>query len=584
MTEAGDPFEEARAALGRLAADLGVDFVVARRLIDTLVADDSGIQTVNALVEATGIPHRRVLELLRALGIEAVKGLVEVSLTRRRSLRVALMNVVAQHPRTSPDLLSAIVPLAAGLPPPAGNLDHVPAVPATIVRRAEFLRATYELEGAHVVCLGDHDLTSVATALVAPGATVSVVDIDERVLRYLGAASDRLDLGLRLYAGDLRLGLPRTLGGVADLVFTDPPYSEEGIALFVDRAVEALADRPGTRILFCFGASDRGAEQVLAIQELLQRRQLVLELMAPGFNRYHGAHAIGATSALWVCRPTRRTRPAVAKQLAGRRAEGRIYSRGGASRESGGASLDPSILARVAAQVLGEGPVLVVGEGWEGFEPGPPLIPQRLADLLAAATEPPHSGSPRPAGTTVVVNLHPFYGDSLVRVLLAAPSAQRLVVVTPRRSLAALNDERRRLVATRWALGAAGDGDPAMLVAEPAGTPADPEPAGRPTGPDAAGTEAEPPASPADFLLRYLVEHQPALVRNAWREGLIQLASRQALLLTKNQARALIEETSMRPAELDAHLIELPADRLAHLVGEVEATVERLTRLLRPEG
>ncbi|MGH2718544.1 MAG: bis-aminopropyl spermidine synthase family protein [Actinomycetota bacterium] len=566
MTEAGDPLEPAKAALGRLYAELGIEFVVARRLINALVADDSGVQTVNSLVEATRIPHRRALELLRELGIEAVKGLVEVPLATRRALQVALGATAREHPRPSPDLLSKIAPLAGGLPPPAGNLDHVPATPETIVRRAEYLRETFELEGAHVVCLGDHDLTSVATALESPGATVSVVDIDERVLRYLGAASDRLGLGLRRYSADLRLGLPRTLRGTADLVFTDPPYSEEGIALFVDRAVEALADRPGARILFCYGASDRGAEQLLAIQELLLRRHLVLELLAPGFNRYHGAHAIGAASALWTCRPTRRTRPAVAKQLAAHPAGGRIYSRGAASREGGGGTLDAAVLALVGEAVGGGGPILAVGDGWEGPEPGRPGTHQRLGDLLDAATEAPGRGASAGTGAAVVaVNLYPFYGDSLLRVLMAAPPAPpggRIVVVTPRRSLAAISGERRRLVEARWVLGSPTQGDPAVLVAEPAG----------------AGTDN------VAFLLRSLMEHQAARLRNAWREGLIQLASRQALPLTKNQARALIDATPLSTAELDARLIELPADALARLVAAAEVTAERLTQPPALEG
>ncbi|HWD10022.1 MAG TPA: bis-aminopropyl spermidine synthase family protein [Actinomycetota bacterium] len=562
MAGPGDPFEETQAAISLLRAELGIDFVLARRLIRALL-DDSAVQSANTLVESTGIPYRRVLELLRALGIEAVNGLVEVAPDRRRALGAAVMDAPRADPptqlRPSPDPMSVIEALAAGLPPAAGDLDHVAATPQTIMRRADYLRATYELAGARVVCLGDHDLMSVATALVAPAAAVSVVDIDERILRYLGVASDRLELGLRLHSGDLRLGLPRSLRGSADLVFADPPYTEEGIALFVDRGIEALAERPGARVVFCYGANDRGAGQLLAIQGLLHRRHLVLEAVLPGFNRYRGAHAIGATSTLWVCRPTRRTRPAVASERAARRAEGRIYSRGGASRQSGSPGLDPSVLQLVAGET-GAGPVLTVGEG---LELGPQATYQPLADLLDAATELPHPGAAHPAAPTVAVNLHPFYGDSLLRVLLAAPPECRLVIVAPRRSLAAINDERRRLVEARWRLGAPSTGDPAVLVAEPV----------------AAGQ-----LGPAASLLRYLQEHQAALLRNAWREGLVQLASRQASPITKNQARALIAATSMRPAELDAHLLELPADRLAHLVGEVEAVAGQLGLTPPPEG
>jgi hypothetical protein len=614
VDEAGRPSGEARGArldrarrgLLRLRGELGLDFGQGRRMAEALAA---GEDRVSGLVEATGIPYRRVLELLRSIGIEADGDEIRFEVEERASLRQALGAVAAAPPLVGAWGLPGLVgELAAGLPPSPGNLDHVPATEATILRRARYLLSTYELDGAHLVCLGDHDLTSVVTKAVAPGATVSVVDIDERLLRYLGGLSDRLGLDLHRYHADLRLTLPRTLSGSADLVFTDPPYSTEGVAVFLDRAVEALADRPGARIVFCYGTNDRDADKVLAVQEVLAERHLLLEALLPGFNRYAGAHAIGGASALWVCRPTRRTRPAVARlrEAAGKAArEGRIYSRGAASRESLTVALEPRVLA-AASEAIAEGggrPVVLVGEGWGRFEPtgGGPVRRLGLGTLFDAATEPPHRGPPRFApGTILAVSLGRAFGGSFLRLLLAAPAGCRLVVVAPRRDLvlpqpahadqpteelaelragegkeAAEGDipagegevqpseaeALRRLVGARWRLSSvrAGRvaGDVAVVVAEPA------DPAGEPE---------------AAFLLRYLAEHQAARVRNAWREGLCLLAARRGASCTKNEARALIERAASRPADLDARLLELPLDRLPALVAEVDGSVARLAR------
>ena len=51
------------------------------------------------------------------------------------------------------------------------------------MRRARFLHETYWLDGAHLICVGDRDLTSLAVATVSPGVQVTVVDVDERVLK-----------------------------------------------------------------------------------------------------------------------------------------------------------------------------------------------------------------------------------------------------------------------------------------------------------------------------------------------------------------------------------------------------------------
>src|SRR5206468_1587900 len=112
------------------------------------------------------------------------------------------------------------------------ELDHVAATPATCVARARYLAEHYALEGARVVCLGDHDLTSIALALAAPGARVSVIDVDDELLAYVDRAARSLDRRVDCHHADLRVGLPPGVRGAADLVFTDPPYTPAGVRLF----------------------------------------------------------------------------------------------------------------------------------------------------------------------------------------------------------------------------------------------------------------------------------------------------------------------------------------------------------------
>lgn len=533
-------------AFGALRQHFGVGVAALRPLFGQLA--QAGPHSLGDLVEACGLAREQVLDALRLLGVPVEGDQVDVGAGLATALAGAAVAPVLAPTAGGGDLLATIAEVAAGLPPSLWDLDHVPATAETIVARARHLAASYDLSGAHLVCLGDHDLTSVATALLVPDATLSVVDVDERLLEYLDGVSQRLDLGLHLYAGDLRAGLPRTLREAADVVFCDPPYSQEGIGLFVRRSVEALSDRPGAAVLFCYGAGDRGAERMLAVQDMLAGLRLAVEALLPGFNRYHGAHAIGARSALWVCRPTRRTRPAVAG--AESRATGsHIYSRGAAAVERPTGALPVAVLAAVHKEVRAS--VTLVGEGWgsspDAWPPGATGI--RLQALLDAATE-----VPRPAfGDVIAVNLSAYTPGTLLRVLLAAPSRSTVLLVAGGRALAGVqHGPLRRLVESRFRLSVRCQPqgtEPGLLVATPA---------------------SADPAATARWMLRYLLEHQAARLRNSWREALCNTAARQGATMTKNEARARVEASPLTDWELDARLLELPVHRLAALVEAVE--------------
>lgn len=229
------------------------------------------------------------------------------------------------------------------------TLDHVAATADTVVRRALLLDARFWLDGARLLCVGDHDLTSLATAMLHPGVEVTVVDLDERILAYIADQADRLGLNVRTRWADLRLGLPASAQAWADLVITDPPYTPEGVGLFVARGVEGLRDREQGRILLAYGASERTPALALKVQHALSQLNLVNEAIYPDFNRYLGAEAIGSAADLYVLRPTTRTWPAVAARVDGYGTA--IYTQGPQSVESTGPAV-PSGLAPVAS--LGE--------------------------------------------------------------------------------------------------------------------------------------------------------------------------------------------------------------------------------------
>ncbi|HVW33194.1 MAG TPA: bis-aminopropyl spermidine synthase family protein [Acidimicrobiia bacterium] len=491
------------AIVAALRAEWSLDF---RRVRRVLAASAAGASLGEA-VAASGLARRDV---------EAVLAAVSAPIPPELSAEPVLPD--------GPALAARMAGLAERLPPARWRLDHVPATAETMARRALYLGAEYELAGASVLCLGDHDLTALAVGAVAPGAALSVVDIDERILDHIAGSAPGAGLAVTAAWADLRLALPPSLTGTADLVFTDPPYTVDGMRLFLVRALEALRPSGHGRIAFCFGTGERHLVKALEVQALLGDLRLVLEAMLPGFNRYAGAEAIGARSDLYVCRPTTGARVGEAAVPSARRGSGPrgrrspprpaalIYTRGPASEEAQPAPL-PDAVKAAALTPVADGTAVLVGAGWPGTAVALPEFFGRLAAWTTAARP-----GPCPFSGPPVINTAPdFAGAALRALLLAAPEAA--VLVLPRREVADLDLPLLRAAYDLNEVPTGPGGDPAVL---------------------AALRKAPPPADDAEAVLRHLVLHPGAKVGNAWRDALLAAARTAGAPLTKNDARARI--------------------------------------------
>lgn len=196
-------------------------------------------------------------------------------------------------------------------PSPVRDLDHFAATIHTVVKRAAYMSEAGHLQGQKVMFLGDHDLTSIAVASLDQADLIYVVDIDPRVLDFIAMVARQEQLDIQVVQQDLCDGLPHYLENTFDLVFTDPPYTPNGIRLFVSRAIQALKPDLNKLLYLCYGYSLRSAERALRIQQIITAAGLVLHSVLPGFNRYLGAESIGSCSSLYVCTTTPKTHPLV---------------------------------------------------------------------------------------------------------------------------------------------------------------------------------------------------------------------------------------------------------------------------------
>ncbi|MQA87568.1 MAG: putative methyltransferase [Streptosporangiales bacterium] len=501
--------------------------------------------TIDEIVSRTGASRRLVETAVRAAGPHVGDSHEEISFTSESvELYRDFFRCCRSFPEGDHRELAEMESLVEAAPGPLAALDHVPAIPETVLKRAYFMLHTYELRGARILCLGDHDLTSLGIFLAGgeDGLTVDVVDVDERTLEYIDREANRRDFGVQCYFGDLRIGLPSALKGAYDLIFTDPPYTPEGMRLFVSRGLEALRDDRNGRLLVAYGFGEQHPALGLSVQNALAPLHLVYEAVLPGFNRYTAAQAIGSTAAMYVLRPTRRS--AAAARRLGDQSSTRVYTHGAQSVESASANLGETATRRVIELADSRDDEIVLVGG--GHPSSTRSHSRSLKEFLGAPL-------PEPLRMhAAIINLYPEHGESLLRVLLAA-NAPRVVVVCPndvpevrdakgQRALAELVGPKYRVVR--------------MLRSTP--TPDSAVVVGDRTVPDE--------LDPSDKVVRHVYERAHGKIGNCWREGLIAFERSRGLELAKGQARERIARYCHRP-ELLGTVVDRPSPAPSARIG-----------------
>ncbi len=230
------------------------------------------------------------------------------------------------------DTLARMGALLARVPEPLADLDHVPATAATVLERVRYLHEHYELERCRVLLLGDHDATSLAFAVLGVRAARA-----GRRRRRPAPAQLPCRRGRRHV---VRRPARRPARAAARALRPRPhrPAVLAGRRRAVRGARRRGAEQrapgpPAGRLRLSRGLARARAQGPVASCRALE---LVYEAVLPDFNAYDGALAIGSRAALYVLRPTKRSRK-IAVRRAGRHAEA-MYTRGRQAIESGAAA------------------------------------------------------------------------------------------------------------------------------------------------------------------------------------------------------------------------------------------------------
>lgn len=309
-----------RQRINQIAKETGIPL---KKILDFLFLLRSG-QSVenNQLVQKTGI-SKNALNQVKGLLASALMPpskntqLAEKAVKKTAALfgadykpEEALWTFLEdEHYRKSVKLLKKY---ADQRPTPARKYDQFTATVETTAKRASLLNFFEEVKDQRLLFLGDNDFTSVVVANLGTALRITVLDIDKRVLAGIGSIAKDENLRIELAEYDARKPLLPSCQGAFDLVFTDPPYTPEGIKLFLSRAIQALDPaNQSARVYICYGNSDRAKERFLPIYKALAESGLMVRWVLDKFNRYHGAQSIGSASSLLIGEVTPQTKPLI---------------------------------------------------------------------------------------------------------------------------------------------------------------------------------------------------------------------------------------------------------------------------------
>jgi N4-bis(aminopropyl)spermidine synthase len=299
--------EEVARAVGLVEGVRGVDAVL------TALARLEPV-SVRALGRAADLPVPIVAAIcgeLRRLGHVSETRPVQFTLAGRRRFATAGAAIETVCPACGGrgiGLPPAVAGLRRGLaavaeaaPVPLVELDQCHCTPKTKLRRVLAMHEAGAISDRRIMLLGDDDLMAVALLRFVRGfrlriAELAVVDIDDRLLRFIGRELEGAPFAVRCVRWDAREPLPPSLACRFDTIVTDPPYTVAGGRVFLERTAEAAAAE-GVDIFFSFGSRRPGVQA--EIQRSIVALGLEIRSLSRDFNDYVGAGVLGGTSHLY---------------------------------------------------------------------------------------------------------------------------------------------------------------------------------------------------------------------------------------------------------------------------------------------
>ena len=255
------------------------------------------------LIRLTGFPETFLYSLLKKYSeiLEPPSRFLVVKPSLRSKILIENKDKIKTIQNIDADYLVKNIDVVTSLrETPDRSLDQFYATSTTTFRRAKLMAKMGDIHERSLAFLGDDDLTSIACALTHQATSITVFEIDDRLINLIKQISEKLNLDITVVKQDLLKPIDQKYKKSFDTVFTDPPYTPNGISLFVNQAVELLKPEYTSRLYLCYGNSDRAREREVVIQKTISDFGFLVHKKYFQFNHYTGAQSIGSQSSLYL--------------------------------------------------------------------------------------------------------------------------------------------------------------------------------------------------------------------------------------------------------------------------------------------
>lgn len=172
-------------------------------------------------------------------------------------------------------------------PSPLPEYDQAPVALEQALLNTAFILSAISTETSFAF-LGDDDFHSLLLAKLLPKMSITVFEADIRIVSTIREMAKRESLDVSVVKVDMRDGIPEAYRGQFNAFYSDPPYSEKGIMLFLYWGSILLSERRGSWGILAVPFTTlplKVREMLLQVQEYLVKNGFLIEDSIPFFKQ-----------------------------------------------------------------------------------------------------------------------------------------------------------------------------------------------------------------------------------------------------------------------------------------------------------
>lgn len=174
-------------------------------------------------------------------------------------------------------------------PIPTFLFDQRPVTLKTTIERVKYFLKRNDIYNKNIVFLGDDDLTSVALALTGVTCKITVLDIDERLIKFINDISKLYNLNITAHVFNALGGVPKYLKHQFDCLVTDPTPEAIPFTIFMNDAIDLLKKQDSIIYTSIYSSA---MEETLELQKIITKMNLYITEIIPKFTEYQAIYEL----------------------------------------------------------------------------------------------------------------------------------------------------------------------------------------------------------------------------------------------------------------------------------------------------